>query len=324
MGKVYEALTRAGKESRTAIAESADDQSANFAPDDNGHDFAAIDFDDSEAGFESPIEPEVLQGDEGESIEEAFNFLRYSLGGSSAFRHDHKKRQQSATAVARRSLAQPAREVTIQPGQIDPHLVAFYSADPRAAEHYNKLALSLISKAAERGIKRVLVASPQKGDGRTTVTLNLACALARARQRVLVVDCDLMEPSVARMLGIDCETGMVEAFTRQMAPGAAAIRVLPYGFNVLPTRRGTNNPVEILAAPGFWKMLQTFDTENDFILFDSPPLLAMGDSSLLVRFTDATMMVIRAGATNSTEMAKAITPFTQEDILGVVINRARS
>lgn len=291
MGKIYEALSRA--ESQSELSESA---------------FVNAD-DESHYGQRPP---------------EKFNFVRYSLGAPSLHEKDRAKREAATAAMTRSSMAQPGREITINPGQIDPRLVSFYNFDRAAADQYNKLALTLISRAAERGIRRVLIASAQRGEGRTSVTLNLACALAHARQRVLVVDCDLEQPSVTDKLGINCDLGMAEAFRAGMVAGAAALRIQPYGFNVLPTVKRVENPVEILAAPGFWKMLQMFDADHDFILFDSSPLLATGDSSLLVRFTDATLMVVRQGYTSSSQMAKAVAPFNRDDILGVVMNRAQS
>jgi Mrp family chromosome partitioning ATPase len=302
MGKVYEALNRAQGESRESDCSEIE------------FDYADIDVEDERK----------IRNARSSRDDEPFNFLRYSLGASSIFEKDQMKREAAASALARRSQAQPSRELTVDFSRIDPRLAAFYNFDRQASEQYNKLALTLISRAAERGFKRVLMASAHHGEGRTTVTLNLACALARARQRVLVVDCDLLQPSVMRMLGLNCEIGIAEAFADGMPPGAAAVRVLPFGFNVLPTRKRLDNPVEMLAAPGFWKMLQMFDAEHDFILFDSSPLLEIGDSSLLARFTDTTLMVIRAGRVNSAEMAKAVTPFAQDDILGVVINRIQN
>jgi Mrp family chromosome partitioning ATPase len=290
MGKIYEALTRAEKESESSESTNA------RAKDGSRYD---------------------------EQPPEKFNFVRYSLGASSIMEKDRAKRDETSQAISRRSLAQPGREVTVDPGQIDPHLVSFYNFDRAASEQYNRLALTLISRSAERGSRRVLVASAQHGEGRTTVTLNLACALARAKQRVLVVDCDFLQPSVTSKLGIDCELGMAEAFRGGLSPGAAVLRILPYGFNVLPTGARVDNPLELLADPGFWKMLQTFDLDHDFILFDSSPLLTMGDSSLLVRFTNTTLLVVRQGHTSSAQMAKAIAPFSREDILGVIINRAQ-
>jgi receptor protein-tyrosine kinase len=169
----------------------------------------------------------------------------------------------------------------------------------------------------------VLVTSANHGEGRTTVTLNLACALSRARQRVLVVDCDLLRPAVLERLGLSAEIGLVEAFNGRLAAGAAVMRVQPFGFNVLPCRKRLDNPVELLAAPGFWKMLQLFDADHDFILFDSSPLLEMGDVSLLAKFTDTTLMVVQSGAITTAEMARAIAPFTAQDLLGVVLNRMK-
>jgi Mrp family chromosome partitioning ATPase len=290
MGKVYEALNRA----RT---------------------------DSEEIDLFDEAEEEQDDTRQEEPSTERFHFMRYSLGAGLTAVKDRIANGAATAALVPRSPAEPGRELTIDPKRVDPHLTAFNNFDPRASQEYNKLALSLISRAAERGFKRVLVASAQSGDGRTSVTLNLACALARARQRVLVVDCDLLNPSVMRLLGLHSYIGMYEAFEQGMPPGAAAVGIRPYGFNVLPTTRPVGNPTELLAAPGFWKMLQTFDADHDFILFDSSPLANGSDSSLLVRFTDTTLMVIRAGQTSSAEMARAIAPFAQDDIIGAVINR---
>lgn len=291
MGKIYDALNRAGGESELS-------------------ELSIANIRDGHAAAEQPPEK--------------FNFVRYSLGAPSIMDKGRAKREEATQAISRRSLLQPGREVTVGPGQIDPHLVSFYNFDRAASDEYSKLSLTLISRAAQQGIKRVLVASAQHGEGRTSVTLNLACALARAKQRVLVVDCDLLQPSITARLGIDCELGMAEAFRGGMSPGAAVLRILPYGFNVLPTSKRVENPVELLAAPGFWKMLQAFDHDHDFVLFDSSPLLETVDSSLLVRFTDTTLLVVRQGHTSSTQMARAIAPFSRDDILGVVINRTQS
>jgi Mrp family chromosome partitioning ATPase len=288
MGKVYEALSR------------AQDECDEF-------DFV----DELEEEHEDPVEQLPPS--------EKFHFMRYSLGATSVVDRDRTK--QSSAALVRRT-SQPGRELTINRGRIDPNLVSFYDSDPRASAQYNRLALTLISKSAERGFKRVLVASAGRGDGRTCVTLNLACALARARQRVLVVDCDFSNPSVMRALGMDCDLGLVESFERGIPPGAAMVKISPYGFNVLPTCRPVSNPAQLLAAAGFWKMLQSLDADHDFLLFDSTALLNAVDSSLLVRFTGNTLLVVRAGATSSSQMAAAIAPFSQDDILGVVINRA--
>lgn len=213
------------------------------------------------------------------------------------------------------------REVLLDPTRIDPHLIALSDFNPRAARYFDQVAVSLISISYKRLCKRVLVASAQQGEGRTCVTLNLAGALARARQRVLVVDCDLANPSVLRLLGIDAPLGLSEAVHRGLGPNSAALRVQPAAFNILPMREKIQHTAELLAAPRFHEMLQLCEPDYDFILFDSSPLLDSADANLLAGLTDATMLVIRPGITTTQQMAKAVALFNEKDICGVVLNR---
>ncbi|MBI1761375.1 MAG: AAA family ATPase [Acidobacteria bacterium] len=224
-------------------------------------------------------------------------------------------------AAQLRQPVERVREVLLDPTRIDPHLIALSDFNPRAARYFDQVAVSLISVSYKRLCKRVLLASALPGEGRTCVALNLAGALARARQRVLVVDCDLANPSVLRLLGIDAPLGLSEAVHRGLGPNSAALRVQPAGFNILPTREKVQHTAELLAAPRFHEMLQMCEPDYDFILFDSSPLLESADANLLAGLTDATMLVIRPGMTTTQQMAKAVSLFNEKDICGVVLNR---
>ncbi|HMG33720.1 MAG TPA: CpsD/CapB family tyrosine-protein kinase [Blastocatellia bacterium] len=253
---------------------------------------------------------------------EPFSFVRYSLAAAPTVEEARRASEDPPAALIKRAESMPGSEITVDPRRLDPHLVSFYNFNPRASEQYNRLALKMISRSVERGLKRILIASAHRREGRTTVALNLACALARARQRVMVVDCDFVQPGISKALGIDCKTGLKEALDSGSPAGTAAFRVRPYGFDVLPVRKPLQNTVELMADPEFWKLLQAFDGDHDFILFDSAPLLDFGDSSLLVRFTDTTVLVVESGKSSAAEMTRAMSAFTQDDILGVVLNRA--
>jgi Mrp family chromosome partitioning ATPase len=154
------------------------------------------------------------------------------------------------------------------------------------------------------------------------VTLNLAAALARAGQRVLFVETDFLRPSALRLLGVDVETGLAEAIADGLAPSRAMVWLQPVGFNLLPTRAQVENLAELLASPVFEAMLQMLKPEYDFILFDSAPLLAVADASLLELHTDATLLVIRPGRTSVRQMSRAVALLDEERLLGIVLNRA--
>lgn len=233
-------------------------------------------------------------------------------------------RDSGSLSPHRKSLAQPAREVELNLYHVAPNLVTLHDQDLKASEQYDMLALRLISATTVKAFKRLLITSAQKGEGRTSVLLNLAGALSRAGKRVLVVDTDLLQPSVIRLLGVDAEIGLAEAFGRDLPPGMAITKVLPYGFHVLPTRERVDNAVEIITSYAFREMLEILDPDYDFILFDSPPLLERADSGMLIKLADTALMVIRQGTTKASEMAKAIELLSEDDIFGVVLNCVNS
>jgi len=138
---------------------------------------------------------------------------------------------------------------------------------------------------------------------------------------VLVVESDFLRPAALRLLGIDSATGLAEAVARGLAPSKAMVWLQPIGFNLLPTRAQAENSAELLASPVFEAMMQMLSPEFDFILFDSAPLLAAADASLLELHTDATLLVIRQGGTSTSQMAKAVALLNEERLLGAVINR---
>ncbi len=221
----------------------------------------------------------------------------------------------------RRSLNQPTREIRLAPARLDPHLVVFNDSDPGAAERYNNLAVSLLATASRRPCRRVVITSAQHGEGRTCVLLNLAAALARINQRVLVIDTDLLQPSVLRLLGAETEVGLAELLRHNLSPGEASLRVTPGDFHLIAARERGMNAAEILASPALTGLLQMVDPDYDFILFDSPPLLESANTHLLMRLADAALMVIQPGRNKASQLAQAVSLFTEENLCGVVLNR---
>ncbi|MFL6213213.1 MAG: CpsD/CapB family tyrosine-protein kinase [Blastocatellia bacterium] len=250
---------------------------------------------------------------------EAFDFMHFSLNAPATDAFDSEAH---AAPAARSTTSAPASEVMLDATRVDPHLVTFYDFDPRAAEEYNKTAITMISAAADQPLRRVLIASAQHGEGRTCVALNLACALAQAKQRVLVVDTDLQRPSLHRLLGIEAEKGIAEVVLNNLPVSAATINVQPYGFHVLPLRERVEHSAEILASPALREVLNECEADYDFMLFDSSPLLESKDANLLMKLTQATVMVVRPGKTNAGHLSRAIAPLPEDNVFGVVLNRA--
>ncbi|MDX2045130.1 MAG: CpsD/CapB family tyrosine-protein kinase [Acidobacteriota bacterium] len=268
-----------------------------------------------------PFRDEARSQEEGRQSQslEKLDFKYYALSPSGV--NKLEGRDTNGLRARREALAQPSREVSLNLFHVAPNLVTLHEHDLRASEQYDMLALRLISGTSERLFKRVLITSAQKGEGRTSVLLNLAGALSKAGKKVLVVDTDLVRPSVIRLLGIESQIGLAEAYKRDLPPGSAIVKVMPGGFHVLPTRERIDNAVEIITSPAFQEMLEILDPGYDFILFDSPPLMERADCSMLIKLVDTALIVIRQGKTGTSQMAKAIGLLSEEDIFGVVLNR---
>lgn len=258
--------------------------------------------------------PEAAESEKAEAEVQEQNERERKAGESQAL---------EAVGFARlQPLMNPLREAELSLARLDPHLVALHHIDPEAAAQFNRVAIALIAGAIKHPpLKRVLLASAHHCEGRTCVTLNLAAALARAKQRVLVVDTDLLRPSVSRLLGVEAEVGLAEALADHLPPEAAVTRVLPIGFDVLPTRGQVENSAELLASPDFEVMLNALDTNYDFILFDSSPLLASADASLIMLHIHKILVVMRPGTTTASQMAKAVSTINEDSLFGIVMNR---
>ena len=232
-----------------------------------------------------------------------------------------RRRPETVTAPDQHSLSELVPNVTVDLAGVDPHLVALHNSDLFATRQYLRLVATLIALDTKRPSKRLLIGSARHGEGRTSVTLNLAGTLASAKRRVLVVDTDLLRPSILRLLGVDVKTGLPEGISRGLTVSEIAVRILPFNFDLLATRSPVENSVEVLGSAVFMANLQMIADDYDFILFDSPPLLVSSDAQLLLRLVDRMLLVIRPGATTPAQMAEALAMFRKKDLLGVVLNR---
>ena len=161
-----------------------------------------------------------------------------------------------------------------------------------AAEAYRSVrtTLHLGSAAAARTI---LVASPGRGDGKSTTASNLAIAFAQSGERTLVIDCDLREPVQHMIFQTDCTSGLTTALSgdTKLADAIRATRVP--GVHLLPCGPLPTNPSELLASKRFKRLMQVLSKTFDRIIIDSAPLMRFTDGAILGASADVTLLVLR-------------------------------
>jgi capsular exopolysaccharide synthesis family protein len=174
-----------------------------------------------------------------------------------------------------------------------------------------------------RPLRKLLVTSAIPKEGKTTVALNLAVALARASQRVLLIDADLRHPGVHRALGLPAQAGLGDWLEQRGEMTALLRRVDPHGFYYLPAGTAQSNPGEVLRLSALTEFLASTTGRFDWVVVDSPPLVPFVDAHHLSTLVDGVLMVLRQGVTPRVALEKAFASLDRAFIAGAVVNGAR-
>ncbi|MBM3789358.1 MAG: CpsD/CapB family tyrosine-protein kinase, partial [Acidobacteria bacterium] len=168
--------------------------------------------------------------------------------------------------------------------------------------------------------KTIIVTSPGAQDGKSLVCANLALSFSRDMgRRVLLVDCDLRNPSLHRYLGISLEPGLLGYLqTEGLHPGCFMRRL---GDLYILTAGGVAaNPVETLTNDRTRSLLVYLKAEFDTILLDAPPLAPISDAQILSGLSDGVIVVLRSGRTLYRSVREAFRNLDRSKLLGLVLN----
>ena len=209
--------------------------------------------------------------------------------------------------------------------QIEPSARVVMHSDPHSpgADRFRFLRMGLRERWKAGGLKRLLITSPLPGDGKSTVALNLATTLAEHGKRsVLLIEGDLYHPTLAEVLGIpDCD-GLADCLEDRLDPFLALRRVEPLSWYFLPAGKSKNNPTELLQSERINEIMLKLSAYFDWILVDSPPIVPLSDASLLLKHTDASLLVVRADSTPRESVEDALALIGPKHALGIILNAA--
>jgi len=149
-----------------------------------------------------------------------------------------------------------------------------------------------------RGAKSqtVLITSAAEGDGKSRLAASLAVSLARSGARVLLVDADLMCPSLEGLLGIKATSGLAEALATGAPAEAKECRQAP-GVWLVSAGNVESDAAGLLASRRMDALIEEWQAQYDFVLLDSAPVLPVPDAAGLARLCDRTMLVVRYEST---------------------------
>lgn len=207
------------------------------------------------------------------------------------------------------------------------HPIVVLEEESAISEQYKILREQLKRLRTEAGIRTIAITSPVKRDGKTTVAVNLAAAIAlEYEEKVILIDADLRAPTIHRFFNYDGLHGLTEFLSSNSAGSVKSLVRDAHvnGLQYIPAGKPTRFASELLAKEKMRRLIEEVHAEypGHMVIIDSPPVLATPDPLVLSRLVDGVIMVIRARKTPKDYLAKALSAFSTNKILGVVLNGA--
>jgi Mrp family chromosome partitioning ATPase len=172
-------------------------------------------------------------------------------------------------------------------------------------DRFSRLADALVDSRARQNLKVILFTSCHRAEGRTTLILTLARALARRPLRTLLVDADFTGPMLARQLGLRPEVGLDDVIEENLALTDALIEAPNDNLTILPLRAPLGRPRDALAGPGWSRAMSRLRREFDLVLLDGGPIFAGFGRAMPHPAVDAAVLVHSRALTGERALHRA-------------------
>jgi capsular exopolysaccharide synthesis family protein len=194
-----------------------------------------------------------------------------------------------------------------------------------AAACFQRFAWRVRRELEARGVNTVAITSSVRDEGKTTTACNLALAMASfGSGRIALVDLDLRGPSVGQALGLRPEIGFERCLVQEASLSDVRVATDLRSLDVFPTREALPDAHQALAGPGLGTALSELRRAYDVVVIDSPPVLPVPDTPLILLEAESCVCVVRAGRTHPAALRQTLELLPREKLLGLFLNSIRS
>ncbi|MGE0212493.1 MAG: GumC family protein [Parvibaculaceae bacterium] len=198
-------------------------------------------------------------------------------------------------------------------------------ASPRSAvsEAYRSLCTSLQFSTSTGIPKSLAITSPRPSEGKSTTAFAIARHFAATNSRVLLIDCDLRNPSLHRVVGTDDSFGLTNYLTGGCSLWDSCAETQHPNLTFIAAGPLPPNPAELLSGPKLHSLLAEASESFDLVILDCPPVMGIADAPLVANATAGTVLVTMAGETRAAAVRSAIKrlQFARASLLGCVLTK---
>lgn len=190
-----------------------------------------------------------------------------------------------------------------------------------SAEAYRILRTKIKYSSIDKIVKSIVITAADQGEGKSTVASNLAFTLSKSGNRVISIDCDLRKPSLHKYFGVSNVVGLTDYLV-----GTSELRDVTKELddNLYLITAGTMppNPAEVIASRKLESFINMLKNNYDYIIIDSPPVMAVTEPRILAAKSDATLLVVRAGKARAKVIKRSYEELLEvgANVIGTVLN----
>ena len=197
------------------------------------------------------------------------------------------------------------------------------SADRLVVQNAAKTLLANIRFASvDNPIRVITLTSSVPNEGKSTVALNLAQAIATSGKSVVLVECDMRRRSMADMIGVHSRGGLYAVLSEQMALDEAVVETSQKNLYFLDAEPHIPNPADIIASKRFARLVKSLSESFQYVIFDTPPVGTFVDAAEVGHLSDGVLFVIRENFARRNEVLAAMDQLRRAEvhIIGTVMN----
>lgn len=190
------------------------------------------------------------------------------------------------------------------------------------AESFRILRTNLVFCSLDTPLKTILITSPSRGEGKTTVACNLAISIAQSGKQVTLIDADLRRPRIHQELKLNNRTGLSDLLREEAIFYNAVQYIKQDNLTILTSGSLPPNPTDVLNSEKMLSILEEISAKSDLVIIDSPPTI-LADTSVLATRVDGNLVVVHPNHTSANAAIQMVDQFDRINakLIGVVINR---
>ncbi|WP_042273622.1 CpsD/CapB family tyrosine-protein kinase [[Clostridium] dakarense] len=192
------------------------------------------------------------------------------------------------------------------------------------SEAYRNVRTNIEFSNLDKDIKVIMVTSSKQNEGKSTVISNLAVSFSKLEdKKILIIDCDLRNPTVHRTFGISNIFGLTDTLIGNKTFEECVGSISEANIDILTAGKIPPNPSEILGSSKMKYFINSIRDDYDYIFIDAPPIGIVTDAGVMSNFIDGTILVVASNETDVevVKIAKERLEHVNANILGVILNK---